>query len=1227
MTDEERLEELLDRWEENSSPGRRPTPEELCRDCPELLEALRERLQRLARVDDFVRKHVPSPLSPEAPLARRASEGDLLGPTDSGATTAPPESGDGVILRAERADTGTTTAPPEPGDRSAPPTEAGTLAPAPPPSAQTVSLPPPVSEPTEGALPHGPPSSAQTVSLAPPGSEGGTRTPPPMPWPGAAAAAPGRRVVMVPGYEVLGTLGEGGMGVVYKARQTALDRVVALKMILHAEHAGADTRERFRREAEAVARLQHPNIVQVFEVGEHDGLPYFSLEFCSGGSLDDQLDGTPWEAKKAAQMVETLARAMYAAHQAKVIHRDLKPGNVLLSAEGQPKITDFGLAKKLDEQGKTQTGAIMGTPSYMAPEQAKGLKDIGPAADTYALGAILYELLTGRPPFKGRKALDTVVQVVSEEPVPPRRLQSKCPVDIETITLKCLQKEPGRRYASAAELADDLRRFQQGEPVLARPVGLVRRGIKWCRRRPTAAALLGVSLLAFAAAGIGAPLELAHLRAVADRATAEATAANARAAAARALQQAQALLDRKGPKDLEEARVLLAQVRDDLAADAEADPQLAEYRATALRLLGELDQREKARENYLAVFHLRDKALEHLHRDVFTGTDTASPVQSREEARQALAPYGLPDDALREESLAALNPQEVQELRLGLYEVCLVLAEALVRQAAGQEPAERRRLANEALRAVERAAALAPDTRATHRRRARCLDLAGDAAAAARERAAAGQGRPATAVDWFFAGCDSAFVDGDWDEAIGHFDQALRQEPRMFWAHFFRATACQKQQAPGKAIASLTACVTERPDFVWTYLVRGSLYGQAGDFQAAADDFAAAERLKPDDSALYVLYVNRGFAALRRKEPRQAVLDLEKAIGLRPQLYHAHVNLAEAHLLLRNPARALVSLNKAIALEPKLAALYRTRARARLQMHDREAALPDLDAAIRLTPSGAGTARLLAGDHRERALALYHLRRYPQALLACTESLKLYDLNPVAHRLHGEILLRLDCFAEALAAFDRCLELGAERPGERPGADFFLQRARAREGLRDPASTIEEYTSALRESPEDAATHVLRGWAYLRNDFSTALALRDFEEALRLDPKQADAYLGRGAARARMGRYREAAADAEEAVRRNPESHKAAYNAARVYAQVLGGLDGAGPPGYLLSAETHARYRQRAVDCLRRWVALRPREEQASFWKERVEQDPAFRSLSRTREFARLAEEVPRRPR
>jgi WD40 repeat protein len=401
MPSESRIQELLLVWEELHEQGKAPTPEELCRDCPELVEPLRQQVAALRAFDP---------------------------------------------LLADR----TVSAPTDPGE---------------------------------------------SPGLAP-----GRGSPP-----------------AVPGYEILGELGRGGMGVVYKARQTSLKRPVALKMILAGSAAGAQELARFRAEAEAVARLQHPNIVQVHEVGEQNGQPYFSLEFVNGGSLAERLAGKPLSPREAAQLVQTLARAMHYAHQQGIVHRDLKPANILLASGGReppesaerllsggsrpplpefvPKITDFGLAKRVHvEEGLTQTGYVLGTPSYMAPEQAEGRhRDVGPGADLYSLGAILYQLLTGRPPFTSSTALGTLRQVLWDEPVPPSWLVAGIPRDLETVCLKCLEKAPARRYGSAQDLAEELGRFLAGRPVRARPVGALGRLTRWARRNPAVAASGGLA--------------------------------------------------------------------------------------------------------------------------------------------------------------------------------------------------------------------------------------------------------------------------------------------------------------------------------------------------------------------------------------------------------------------------------------------------------------------------------------------------------------------------------------------------------------------------------------------------------------------------------------------------------------------------------------------------------------------------------------------------------------
>ena len=368
----------------------------------------------------------------------------------------------------------------------------------------------------------------------------------------------------VAGYEILDVLGRGGMGVVYKARHLRLKRLVALKMILAGEHAGAEHRARFRTEAEMVARLQHPNIVQIFDVGEQDGHPYIAFEFIEGKTLAEFAAREPQPPPLAAELLEAMARAMQYAHQHGIVHRDLKPGNVLLASADDrtdgtdktprshpsacspcavPKIMDFGLAKDLAAPlDHTSTGTILGTPNYMSPEQAEGRVDaVGPASDVYSLGAILYVLLTGRPPFQGVSAIQTLKMVVRSEPVPPSQLQPRLAKDLETICLKCLHKDPARRYETAGALADDLRRFLNDEPILARASGRIEKTWRLCRRNPLIAALMA-SVLLVLVAGVAVSSYFAY--------TASEEAKDARAAKTRAEANAQRARERAYGSDV-----------------------------------------------------------------------------------------------------------------------------------------------------------------------------------------------------------------------------------------------------------------------------------------------------------------------------------------------------------------------------------------------------------------------------------------------------------------------------------------------------------------------------------------------------------------------------------------------------------------------------------------------------------------------------------------------------
>jgi WD40 repeat protein/serine/threonine protein kinase len=434
--------------------------------------------------------------------------------------------------------------------------------------------------------------------------------------PGASSESLGEGLPNLSGYEILGVLGRGGMGIVYKARHLLLKRIVALKMSRPGDVAGEEERARFRAEAEAVARLRHPNIVQIYEVGEHQGRLFFSFEYAEGGSLADALKGKPQPPRASALLLETLALAMQAVHQQGIVHRDLKPANVLLTggkaaftdatevqparqapakaedtatlpgfarvSAAMPKITDFGIAKRLDTQSiGTATGAVIGTPNYMAPEQAWGhnrRRPVGPPADIYALGAILYEMLTGRPPFVGETPLDTLQQVISQDPVAPTRLQPKIPRDLETICLKCLHKEPARRYLTAADLADDLRRFLEDRPIVAQPAGPLTRFQRWYRRHPAIAvmvAILAVVLLSATAVSTYFAIE-------------------ATAQAKKALQEAERADQEAEHALLEKARAdKIAEANREIAAVARKKQEEAEEKARLLKKSLEVVQAQK----------------------------------------------------------------------------------------------------------------------------------------------------------------------------------------------------------------------------------------------------------------------------------------------------------------------------------------------------------------------------------------------------------------------------------------------------------------------------------------------------------------------------------------------------------------------------------------------------------------------------------------------------------
>ena len=383
------------------------------------------------------------------------------------------------------------------------------------------------------------------------------------------------RFPTVAGYELLGELGRGTTGVVYKARQKALNRLVAVKMILAGGHTSAEQLVRFETEARAVAALKHPNIVQIYDLGESEGLPFLSLEFVDGASLDVAINGTPQPPRDAVELIELLAKGVDAAHAKGIVHRDLKPANVLVSSDGTPKITDFGLAKELESKSsQTRSGSQIGTPSYMAPEQAL-CETYGPSVDIYALGAILYEMLVGRPPFLGASPYETTLLVVNEEPVRPSLLVSKVPADVETICLKCLQKDPDRRYANAMALAEDCRRFLAGEPILARPTSAAERLWRWCRRNPRTAGLAAAVIGLLAVVSIGSTAAAV----VIDKSRKEAVAAKKTADDAKLEAEANEVLAAQRASD---GLLLIQTVVDEIQTQLEQAPGTENLKKTLL---------------------------------------------------------------------------------------------------------------------------------------------------------------------------------------------------------------------------------------------------------------------------------------------------------------------------------------------------------------------------------------------------------------------------------------------------------------------------------------------------------------------------------------------------------------------------------------------------------------------------------------------------------------------
>ena len=1040
--------------------------------------------------------------------------------------------------------------------------------------------------------------------------------------PGPAEAGTEGGWPTVKGYTILGELGRRGMGVVYKALDQHLGRQVALKMLHPNCQPSPEHLARFTIEARAVARLNHPHIIQIYETGEvgkgpgrAPGLPYVALELLGGGSLRDRLSGVPQLGRPAAELVVTLARAIQAAHEAGVLHRDLKPSNVLFAADGPLKVTDFGLAKLVeDDSHPSFSGQMLGTPSYMAPEQARGrVGETGPAADVYSLGAILYEMLTGRPPFRGPTALETVRMVVEEEPVAPSRLIPRVSRELETICLKCLTKEPSRRYASAALLADDLGRYLRGEPILARRISLPRRGLKWARRQPRVAAALLLGVLSIA--GVSGGIAYANHR---EAGRLE----GLRQESLNLLFEGQGLLARK---DWNGGRLVLSR----LLTRIEHEPKLADLRARASDMLGQIRQgltedqeRDADQARFQLFIRLRNEAF--FHETRFTGLDL--PVkrdQTRQSARAALEEFATPGAGgtwdPRPPSRWLERKQEAEVIQ-GCHVLLLVLA--------GATPQP-----DQALTILDQAKRWPLDTRAYHQRRAACLEQLKDKAAASREREAAGSDVPATAFDHFLAGQES-FKAGHPDEALRDFDAALRLQPDHFWAQCLSAVCFLQLQRPLEAKASLNACLNQDSDFAWLYLLRGFASGQMGaiytkfdlastqpnnpsqrardQFTAAEDDYAQALEIldrKPAAELRYVLLVNRGVLRFQRGDRPRAEADLLAAVQLDGSLYNAHAELGRVLREDGKAEEAIAQYTEAVASRPDLPALYRGRAEVYLARNDLtpsqiDSALHNLaEAARREVPASP----LRALDHLAEARLMERSGRHDAALVACDAALRVVVDNPDALRFRVGLLLKQKRYDEALRSCDALLKV-------RPTADIFELRATARYDQKDYAGAIGDYTQVLALHPDDTKLWCRRGWAYLFTG-AMQLARDDFDRTIQLDPSNGDAYSGRGSARVMLAQYREAVADAETSLHQGNPSPLTFQLAGRIYARAaLFAAAYVRKEGRLAVSRVEA-YLDRAVVLIRESVRRTPASQRAGFVRDQLYSDKALKPILRRLKF------------
>lgn len=1037
-------------------------------------------------------------------------------------------------------------------------------------------------------------------------------------------------------------LGEGGFGRVYLAHDEQLDREVAIKVAKPEALKTSALVKRFLREARAAAQLRHPGIVPLFEANRDNDSYYLASAFIIGRTLADTMaqgegaggrapDAAPGRKlgfRRTAQLVRELAEALAYAHGQGIVHRDVKPANVMVDERGQPLLMDFGLAMRLDEAEKvTHDGAVLGTPRYMAPEQAAGRsREVGPASDQYSLGVILYEMLCGKHLFKG--GVQAVLNKhIHEEPVPPRGNDRRIPRDLETICLKTLAKKPAERYPGCLELADDLRRFLDDEPIRARQATLLERTVKLARRNPTAARLTALTLLLLLVIGIGSVLYLSvenfRLHKTQD----------ARAEVLGLLNQAEQYeMERRWAEADTALKRAQAVLRNQPDLNDKDLSQAIEQRLTGVQTQQiALDQ---AQDRQRMFWQHHDEGL--FYWTPFTGLDfAANQTLLREAVRAALDLYGLAGDSAESMTVVLdrdrphLATEEHTELGVACHELLLVWAEAEASGTPGARPTreQKQQQAQLALALLERGERLGQacglKTRTHLLRKARYEAWArGEVFTPTREQQAASQ--PESALDWFQVGLER-YRAGQFKAGATALEETLRLDPRHFWARYVQSLCHLQDGQWADGRAALTVCLQQRPKFVWARLLRGFAAGKlaardGGLYTVARVDLNQA--LQQDSSPLvqYVGLVNRGVLFIQQQQWPEAIADLHEAIRRKDDGYQGYLNLAQAYQGAKQRDEAMAVLSQAIDKAPQLAVLYEARARLHRERKDAAAARADFEKAISLELPGNASPRL-AGVLVELGRLLEASGDAAAALERYDQVLKVQPDFALAHRCRAEALLALKRRGEAAAALERHLKLEPK-----PSVQAYRARGllHAQEG--NYAAAVEMYTQALRLKPDDAATRCDRGWAYLLQDAARP-ALADFETALHHEPKSVEALLGRGNARVRLRQVAEAVADAEAADKAGTLDERQLYNLTCIYALAVAQLelDIRNKADRLTARQITGIARQialceeKGLDGLKRTLDKVTLDQRSTFWRQRVQNDPALTALRRGAGYSQLA--------